>query len=192
MTACGSKQGKIQKAGSAADSSKNELGQENSEPLPRADSLLQLADNQEATYTEDAELKGFKTLSNERFQFKIDIPEAWKAVDISKNSDGFHLIVDSESGADIRVFGQEIDPNLLDIYTADCFEVKPFEFSNGLGSRCIGKDEVSYFRDRENVRINMYIKDWSSLSQKEQINSASVARSLRFWIEANASDSLIP
>lgn len=178
ITSCGSS-GKKQD-GNSSDSTTTVIENKH---LKGADSIALEEGYDEAEYEESAS-EGFKTLHNQRYSFKIDIPIQWKAVDKSGNADGFHLRLGNDTATDLRVFGEQFEPSLAELYTADCDQLKTFEFADGFeGKNCISENEKTFFRTKDGIRLVVYIKGWNALDQTTRINLISSIKSLRFTQE---------
>lgn len=128
----------------------------------------------------ESALEGFVVVNNQRYDFQIDIPAEWKALDISADADGFVVQIPDYEQVDVRVYGEKYDELLASVYEEGCNELIDFEFANTqIGKRCIGLGEISYWQMHEGDKLNVYIKGWDDLDFAQKTNLTTMVRSLR-------------
>lgn len=140
-------------------------------------------DETEPNYKTAADNNDYKLFTNQRFHFSVEIPNKWKALDKSKNGDGYYIyfITPSKQEIDIRVFGEKIDEELKDIIDQDCIELSSFSFNDKhQGSKCIGKDYMNLFRESNGVRIQLYVGNVLALNQEQLDELINIAKTLKF------------
>ena len=77
-----------------------------------------------------SENQGFNVISNQRYNFNIDVPAHWQAIDQSDAGDGFVVKIPTNRSVSISVYGEKYDAFLQDFYEEDCMEIADFTFSN--------------------------------------------------------------
>ncbi len=125
--------------------------------------------------------KDFKTVSNDRFGFKIAIPKEWEAINRSDNQDGIFIKTGNDK-TDLRVYGEQLSKTSMDLNAPDCKEKKAFSFADGQeGFKCLSNNDVlMYYQETEEKRITFYIKapaEWRS-TQADRLKR--IAKSLTF------------
>ncbi|MGB0432410.1 MAG: hypothetical protein ACPGLV_18185, partial [Bacteroidia bacterium] len=141
----------------------------------------QIVDESESVITH--EIKGSEnlvTLKNLRYHFEIDVPKNWKATDISGNGDGFNISIEN-CDAEISVFGESYNPDLLSMTFDLCNETADFTFSNEhSGTLCKSNNEQTAIMIMGNNQVSVYISDILKLTQQQRSAFETMRKSLRF------------
>ena len=140
-------------------------------------------------------VEGYKTAHNEAFDFWFDIPEDWKAIDKSKNGDGYYIISDN-AGMDIRVYGLIKSSTEEEYYrklSGNDGQIEDFTFNDGEpGKKIRNLDSRVYFvRVDEDTFICFYVNYTNNAAWYEanQDKLTSIAMSIRIRKEGPKLDS---
>lgn len=176
ISACGNNKGNSTKT-----DNENESIKENSlvNQIQKKPDFEDFKNYDEAHYNKAA-AGDLKSVYNARFNFSFDIPLAWRAVNKSENNDGY-FIETGNSGADLRVYGANLDPTIEELGLDKCDESKDFIFTDEqTGQRCIKGKKIYYYRDGSDARITFFVdapKEWIFENRDKII---AIAKSLRF------------
>ncbi|NJD02256.1 MAG: hypothetical protein FIA99_06590 [Ruminiclostridium sp.] len=147
----------------------------------------------EAKYYPNA-VEGYKTAYNEAFDFWFDLPEGWKAVDKSKNGDGYFIIPDA-ADMDVRVYGLLKETAEEEYYrklAGNSGKIEDFTFNDGESGKKIQNNSRVYFvRVDGDTYICFYVnyKDNTTWYQQNSDKLTNIAMSLRTRMEGPKLDS---
>lgn len=130
-------------------------------------------------------IANYHSIANPRFNFWIDIPESWRAIDSFANGDGYYIQCGTPR-IDIRVYGGysvTADTESIKLLAGKSGKVSRFAFKDGTeGFRISVGNKLYFVRFGQGKQITLYVSANTKWLKREARTIEAVARSLRHGI----------